>query len=470
VIALAVVLGGLGAVALVLLVLPVLRAGPALPGRGRYDSAVYRDQLRELERDVARGLIGAAEAQSARLEIERRLLAADAAVPDGAGASRRSPVLAVGLAVLVAGGAAGLYLRLGAPGVADTSFALRVANRGAPAGVPNHPDMGKLAAQLADKLHEDPNNREGWQLYARTLASMGDWKGSAGAWRELIALGGADAGAYAGYGEMLVLGSQGVVTPAAREAFGDALKADASDPIARFYLALADAQAGRGRQALDAWVKLAGDVSDADMRSEIARRIAETAKLSGLPAPAMPPAPVAAEVEQAEPAAGPAPGPDAAQTAAAANMSEADRATMIKGMVAQLAAKLEADPNDADGWVRLGRAYAVLAEHDKAADAYERAAALRPGDVSVLVQGVQALIEAQKPDAPIPRRAIDLLRRAERIDPNQPEVLWYLGLAEAQAGHADAAQAYWRRVLDLLPTDSPDRKLVSDAIEEVKKE
>jgi cytochrome c-type biogenesis protein CcmH len=197
-------------------------------------------------------------------------------------------------------------------------------------------------------------------------------------------------------------------------------------------------------------VLVAGEVADADMRSEIARRIEETAKLSGLPAPAMPPAPAVTEEEQPEPAAGPAPGPDAAQMAAAANMSEADRATMIKGMVTQLAARLEADPNDADSWVRLGRAYAVLAEHDKAADAYERASALRPGDVSVLVQGVQALIEAQKPDAPIPRRAIDLLHRAERIAPNQPEVLWYLGLAEAQAGHANAAQAYWRRVLDAI--------------------
>jgi cytochrome c-type biogenesis protein CcmH len=143
---------------------------------------------------------------------------------------------------------------------------------------------------------------------------------------------------------------------------------------------------------------------------------------------------------------------------------------MIKGMVAQLAARLEADPNDADGWVRLGRAYAVLAEHDKAADAYERASALLPNDVSVLVQGVQALIEAQKPDAPVPRRAIDLLHRAEQIDPKRPEVLWYLGLVAAQAGHADVAQDYWRRVLDVLPPDSPDRKMVTDAIEAVKKE
>ncbi len=468
-IALALVFAGLGAVALLLLVLPALRTGPALPGRARYDSAVYRDQLQELERDVARGLIGAAEAQSARLEIERRLLAVAAAAPDRAAATHRSPLLAVVLAVLVAGGAAGLYLKLGAPGVADTSFALRVASSKTPTGVPDHPDMAKMAASLADKLRADPNNREGWQLYARTLASIGNWKGSADAYRNLIALGGIGADDDAGYGEMLVLGGEGVVTPAAREAFGNALKADASNQVARFYLALADAQAGRGQQALDAWVKLAGETSDADMRSEIARRIEETAKLSGLAAPAMPPAPPE-PAPAPEQAAGPAPGPDEAQMTAAANMSEADRTTMIKGMVAQLAARLEADPNDADGWVRLGRAYAVLAEHDKAADAYERASALLPNDVSVLVQGVQALIEAQKPDAPVPRRAIDLLHRAEQIDPKRPEVLWYLGLVAAQAGHADVAQDYWRRVLDVLPPDSPDRKMVTDAIEAVKKE
>ncbi len=119
--------------------------------------------------------------------------------------------------------------------------------------------------------------------------------------------------------------------------------------------------------------------------------------------------------------------------------------------------------------MRLGRAYAVLAEHDKSADAYEHAAALRPNDATVLMQGVQALMEAQKPEAPIPQRAVDLLRRAERADPKRPDVLWYLGVAEVQAGHADAALGYWRRVLDLLPPGSTDRKTVTDAIEAVTK-
>lgn len=458
-IAVVVVLAGMALGAGLLLVLPVLRAGRALPDRARYDTAVYRDQLKELDRDIARGLIGEAEAQSARLEIERRLLGAAGAAPEGSASTRRSPVLAAAVVVLVAGGATGLYLTLGAPGVPDAPFALRVAQRGAAGGdAANHPDLAKMSASVAERLRQDPNNREGWQLYARTLAAMGNWQGSADAFRNLIALGETGADVYAGYGEMLVLASQGAVTPAAREAFANAAKADAANPVARFYLAVIDAQSGRGQQAIDAWVKLAGETADEDMRGEIGRRIAETAKLSGLAAPALPPA-----------SAAPAAGPDAGQMAAAEGMPEAERATMINGMVAQLATKLEANPNDADGWMRLGRAYAVLAQNDKSADAFEHAAALRPTDASPLMQGVQALIEAQKPEAPIPQRAVALLRRAEVADPKRPDVLYYLGVAEGQAGHADAAVAYWRRVLDLLPPDSTDRKVVNDAIAAVSK-
>lgn len=461
-----VVLAAMAAGAGLLLALPVLRAGRALPDRARYDTAVYRDQLKELDRDVTRGLIGEAEAQSARLEIERRLLAAAGAAPERAVASRRSPVLALAMVLLVAGGAAGLYLAVGAPGVPDAPFALRVAGRGAPSGdAANHPDMAKMAASLAEQLHRDPNNRDGWLLYARILANIGNWQGAAEAFRNVIALGDGSADAYSSYGEMLVLASEGVVTPAAREAFGAAMKAEPANPLSRFYMATADAQSGRGQQAIDAWLKLAGEISDQDMRLEIARRIAETARLSGLAVPALPPA-------AAAPAPGPnaqASGPGAEQMAAAAGMSEAERSAMISGMVAQLAARLAANPDDFDGWMRLGRAYAVLAEHDKSADAYQHAAALHPGDVGVLMQGVEALIEAQKPDAPIPLRAVDLLRRAEAADPKRPEVLWYLGVAEAQAGHTDAAQAYWRRVLDLLPPDSQDRKSVTEAIEAVTK-
>jgi cytochrome c-type biogenesis protein CcmH len=277
----------------------------------------------------------------------------------------------------------------------------------------------------------------------------------------LAALGEVSTDDLAGYGEMQVLAAEGAVTPGARDAFDAAVRKDGSNAIARFYLALGDAQAGRGKDAVEAWVALAGQTDDPQIRAEIARHVAGTAKAAGIPIPALPPAPTPTAAAPAVPA---APGPSAAQVADAADLSEAQRDTMIRGMVAQLAARLEANPNDFDGWMRLGRAYAVLAEHDRAADATLRAAALRPGDVGPLLLGVKAMTEAQKENAPIPQRAVDLLRRAEAIDPKQPETLWYLGLAEAEAGRRDAAQDYWQRLAVLLPQDGEQHKLVVDAI------
>ena len=61
-----------------------------------------------------------------------------------------------------------------------------------------------------------------------------------------------------------------------------------------------------------------------------------------------------------------APGPDAGQVAAAQQMSEQDRTTMIRGMVGRLADKLKQDGGDVDGWQRLLRAYVVLGDRDKA--------------------------------------------------------------------------------------------------------
>jgi cytochrome c-type biogenesis protein CcmH len=309
-------------------------------------------------------------------------------------------------------------------------------------------------------------------LLARTQGTLGNWPGAVDAYKQLIALGVASTGGpaselYAGYGEMQVLAAEGEVTPAAHDAFAAAVRADGANVVAKFYLALGEAQAGRAKEAVQAWMRLAGETDDPQIRAEIARRVAATAKSAGIDVPGMPAAPAS------PPAAGPsaggaeatgAPGPGPAQMAAAAGMSDAQRDTMIRGMVAQLAARLEANPTDFDGWLRLGRAYAVLAEQDRAADAYVHAAALRPGDVAPLLQGVKAMTEAQKENAPVPLRAVDLLRRAEAIDPKQPETLWYLGLAEAQAGHREAAQGYWERLAVLLPADGEQRKLVTDAI------
>jgi cytochrome c-type biogenesis protein CcmH len=145
-------------------------------------------------------------------------------------------------------------------------------------------------------------------------------------------------------------------------------------------------------------------------------------------------------------------------------MSPQDREAMIRGMVANLAQRLEANPDDAEGWLRLARAYTVLKEPEKAADAFGHAAKLKPDDTGILVSEVQAMLADRKPEDAIPGPALDLLHRIEAKQPDQPAALWYLGLAAAQARHPDAAAAYWRRLLPLLPPDSDEHKMVTAAL------
>ena len=88
----------LAAATLATVALPLLRPAHGIADRGQFDRAVYRDQLKELEREVARGVLSPAEAQSARLEIQRRLLAAEGRSVGSWSDAASSPFLAAGIA------------------------------------------------------------------------------------------------------------------------------------------------------------------------------------------------------------------------------------------------------------------------------------------------------------------------------------------------------------------------------------
>ena len=191
---------------------PLLSRAPALPTRGQYDQAVYRDQLQEVERDLARGVLTQDEAGAARLEIQRRLLAADAHGEETKlDRPARSPLLAMVAILFVVLGAGGLYWRLGAPGLADAPFATRPSAPEDPeqsreaADVASHGDIKQAAERLEQKLLKDPSNAIGWILYGRTQSMLGDWNKAADAYKRAIDLDLKSADAFAGYGEMLVM-------------------------------------------------------------------------------------------------------------------------------------------------------------------------------------------------------------------------------------------------------------------------
>jgi cytochrome c-type biogenesis protein CcmH len=189
-------------IVLIAIGLPLLSNRTAPSSRGHFDRTVYSDQLREVERDLGRGVLRPDEADAARLEIQRRLLSVDTETDRPIGAAPgRSPLLAAVAALFVVLSAGGLYWRLGAPTLADAPFAGRPGGRPearpeaqnarppAPSGEETHTDMRQAATRLEQKLRADPSNGEGWVLYARTESMLGDWTKAASAYPRAIELG-----------------------------------------------------------------------------------------------------------------------------------------------------------------------------------------------------------------------------------------------------------------------------------------
>lgn len=360
-----------------LLLLPLLRSTrPVAPRRG-YDLAVYRDQLAEVERDQARGVLDADQAEAARTEIERRLLAAGESGPmpsdqSPSPAGKPTWLLAGLLAVLVPVAALGLYAVMGAPQVPSRPFAERQLPEGVPA------DLPQLVERLARRMEQTPDDPRGWALLGRTYMELGRYAESAQAFGQAIEHGDRSAQAWTDLGEAMTAAGEGLVGAQAQAAFAEALRQDPADPRARYYQGLGLAQSERTGEALQIWLALAADTPvEAPWRSLLEQQIANSRTALGLPADEAIPRPGPRPEDEA------APGPSAEDMATAAEMSTEERATFIRSMVARLASRLEEDPSDLDGWLRLTQAYIVLGDRDQAADALEQAAGLAgalPGD------------------------------------------------------------------------------------------
>ncbi|MBI2978368.1 MAG: c-type cytochrome biogenesis protein CcmI [Rhodospirillales bacterium] len=379
------------AAAVAAVAIPLLRR-PAKPAakRAEYDLAVYRDQLVEIERDRERGLLDAAEAEAARVEVQRRMLAA----VDAESVTETPPpvpgrVLAGGLAAALSTAAFGFYLVLGSPDVPNFPFAERnVGSRlaGGNAG-PEHAEVAGLAAKLATRLKDNPGDLDGWILLARTYNTIGDLQGMVAAYRQALDLSGGRLDLAASYGEALVLAADGQVTAEAFRLFNDVVVADPFNPQARYYVGLALAQQNRVREALQAWVDLRA-VSPAGapwldaVNEQIGRAEGDLKLAAGSVKPSAAAAalakqnPPAAAAIPPRPAAPGQPGPSAADMEAASQMSAADRTEMIRGMVGRLAERLKANPDDLEGWRRLAQSYRVLGETEKAKEAQARVEAL----------------------------------------------------------------------------------------------
>jgi cytochrome c-type biogenesis protein CcmH len=323
--------------AVVCVVWPLSRARPAGVQVEGDDLPFYRDQLRALDRDVAHGLVSGDEAAGSRAEIGRRLIAAAdraaAATPRG---SRRARLFAgaAAVTVLIPAVSLALYERVGAPEMGDRPLAARLA-------APDPGDFPAAIARVESHLAAHPEDGRGFALLAPIYVRLGRYADAAHAYDRALATLGETAEGRSALGEALVQGADGTVTSEARAAFAKAAADDPKLPQPRFYLGLAAAQDGDKASARAQWTALLADSpADAPWTAMVQARLAA---LDGTPS-------------------GPA-------ASAIASMPDDQRLRAIHGMVDGLASRLQQDGHDAEGWLKLVRAYTVLGEKSKAATA-----------------------------------------------------------------------------------------------------
>jgi cytochrome c-type biogenesis protein CcmH len=319
--------------------------GRRSPPRSGSDLAVYKDQLDEVARDQASGIIGEREAEAARVEISRRLLAAADAMPvvPAAGAELRRRIAAVAALVLMPLGAIGAYLALGAPLVPGQPHAERQRVQS------DQRPIAELVARVETHLEQNPEDGRGWEVLAPVYVRLGRFDDAVKARRNALRLLGANAVREADLGEALAGLASGIVTAEARAAFERALAHDPNSFKARFFLGLAAEQDGRRADAAAMWRSLlAASPPDAPwlalLRESLARVDPDAASTLGPSAPA----------------------PSAEDIAAAGQLSPEQRSEMVRSMVERLAARLAREGGDVEGWLRLLRAYMVLGDRDKA--------------------------------------------------------------------------------------------------------
>jgi cytochrome c-type biogenesis protein CcmH len=238
-------------------VLPPLLKGAKPIAASDSDLAVYRDQLKEVDVDQVRGLISAAEADAARIEIKRRILALAPSGTPARETPRGAKVLALVVAVAVIGGSVGMYLMLGRPDLQAQPYDAGRAQQAADDDMLRQIDS--MVERLAERLKQQPNDAEGWRMLGWSYVQLGRIDEGVEALKRAVALN-AESGALRSLlGEALFRQAGGKVTPEALAAFEEAVKRDAKDPRARFYIGLGQLQAGKDREALATWVAIIRD-------------------------------------------------------------------------------------------------------------------------------------------------------------------------------------------------------------------
>jgi cytochrome c-type biogenesis protein CcmH len=416
-------------VAIAILGRALLVGGDDTATTAEYDMQVYRDQLRELDRDVARGVIGAEEAERARVEISRRLLDADrkAGASEAAGSAPRAATIAAftftGVAIL--GGGLWLYADMGTPGywdmplktrfeAAEVARATRASQSDLEAALPAWagppPEAPADYVELVDKLRaavaERPDELQGQLLLAQHEAALGNYVAAHEAMARAIEIKGPAAAAdeYSQYADLLAIAVGGEISPEAEAAVEAALARNPRDKVARYYAGLLHAQTGRPDLAFPIWRDLLeGSDPSEPWVAPIQSQIRQLAALAGVD---YTPPRLESRV----------PGLSAADIAAAENMTPEEREEMVGALVNALMERLATEGGPAADWARLIEGLGALGDLDRAAAITGEARTVfanRPDDLAQIEAAAARAGLDGTPGAPAGPSAEDMEAAAE---------------------------------------------------------
>ncbi|MDE4304300.1 c-type cytochrome biogenesis protein CcmI [Phaeobacter gallaeciensis] len=386
-----------------LMALVLLRSRATGEPPAAYDLRVYRQQLRDVDKDLARGVINEADAGRIRTEVSRRILAADAQLQVQTEGARQPRMATRAVAVIIVlgicGGTLGIYATLGAPGYGDLSLKSRIAmaqeradsrpsQAEAEVQVPPFPapEVEDSYRQLVDQLRQTVAKREddaqGQALLVQHEANLGNFIAAYQAKDKYINImsGDVEAADFGELAELMIMAAGGYVSPEAEKALSQTLRLDPGNGPARYYYGLMLGQVGRPDLSYQIWAETLrkGNADDPWVRG-IQSQIEEMAVRAGVDYQ-----PIQPKGAPTPPFAGAMPGPDAADVENAAEMSEADRAEMIRGMVARLSDRLATEGGTVQEWSRLIGALGVLGDQDQARVIYDEARQTFAGDAAAL--------------------------------------------------------------------------------------
>ena len=363
------------------------------------DLLIYKDQLVEVEKDLEKGVLSKSESDAARIEVSRRILLADKRSKlekqTVSISQNHNKLITFIILIFILAGSFSIYAFLGNPSLPDMPLQARLAeikeNRSqrisqeeAELLVPDEiieaqSDYLALVSKLRIAMKERPNDIQGLRLLALHEFRLGKYRSARKAHLKIINVLGETATAkdLIDFAEVMIVATNGYVSPEAECILRRGLEMKPNDGRARYYSGLSMAQSGRPDVTLRLWENLLDEgPDDAPWIPLIKEQIVDVARLVGV------------NLAQDQ-----LPGPTSEQINSAETMSDVDRKEMIQGMVSSLSNRLANEGGTVNEWARLIRALGVLGETANASKIWIEAQTIferNSSDIEILREAARA--------------------------------------------------------------------------------